>query len=216
MPSSSDRGAPDVTRASGRPATVQRRRIERTEAILGAAEALLAEQGYRAATLRAIGERAGIPTSSVYHYFGDRDQVDAELLRRHLAALRERITARLNARELRTVRDAVDAVVDPLLAHGRRTPAFVRLWREKTAPLVELGREFDESLAERTRRVLVDHALIRPDTPLLAVQLAFEAGDRLFDVAFERSRRGDTATVDEARRLVTAYLETYAPPAPGN
>ncbi|MFH8384807.1 TetR/AcrR family transcriptional regulator [Kitasatospora sp. NPDC018058] len=154
--------------------------------------------------------------SSVYHHFGDRDQVDAELLRRHLAALRERIAARPNGHELRTVRDTVDAVIDPLLAHGRRNPAFVQLWREQTAPLVELGREFDESLAEKTLRVLVDRALIRPGPPLLAVQLAFEAGDRLFDVAFERSRRGDAATVDEARRLVTAHLETYAPPAPGD
>ncbi|MFG2848418.1 TetR/AcrR family transcriptional regulator [Kitasatospora sp. NPDC048296] len=190
--------------------------IERTKAILDAAEALLTEQGYRAATLKAIGERAGIPTSSVCHYFGDRDQVDAELLRRHLSALRQQIISRLNGRELRTVRDTVDAVIDPLLAHGRRYSAFVQLWREQTAPLAELGREFDESLAEKTWRVLVDRALIRPDTPLLAVQLAFEAGDQLFDVAFERSPRGDAATVDEARYLVTAYLETYAPQAPGD
>jgi hypothetical protein len=46
------------------------------------------------------------------------------------------------------------------------------------------------------------------------VQLAYEACDRLFDVAFWRSPEGDDATIDEARRLVTAYLETYAPQSP--
>ncbi|MFF9455398.1 hypothetical protein [Streptomyces flaveolus] len=35
-------------------------------------------------------------------------------------------------------------------------------------------------------------------------------GTRLFDSAFRRSPAGDDATIDEARRLVTAYLETYA------
>ncbi|MEV0033527.1 hypothetical protein [Nocardia sp. NPDC050793] len=44
----------------------------------------------------------------------------------------------------------------------------------------------------------------------IVVQLAFEAGDRLLDVAFRRSPTGDDVTIDEARRLVAAYLETYA------
>ncbi|MUL64472.1 hypothetical protein BOO86_08365 [Mycobacterium sp. CBMA 234] len=60
---------------------VQRRSIERTQAILDSAETLLAEQGYAAATIKAIGEHAGIPTASLYHYFADRSQVDAELSR---------------------------------------------------------------------------------------------------------------------------------------
>ncbi|MYW21525.1 TetR/AcrR family transcriptional regulator, partial [Streptomyces sp. SID2955] len=43
-----------------------------------------------------------------------------------------------------------------------------------------------------------------------ALLLAFETGTRLFEIAFRRSPAGDDATIDEARRLVTAYLETYA------
>ncbi|MGC7246630.1 hypothetical protein RBA15_18775, partial [Mycobacteroides abscessus subsp. massiliense] len=54
--------------------------------------------------------------------------------------------------------------------------------------------------------------LIRADTPVLVLQLAFEAADRLFDVAFQRSPTGDESTIEELRRLVTAYLQTYAPP----
>jgi GPH family glycoside/pentoside/hexuronide:cation symporter len=37
------------------------------------------------------------------------------------------------------------------------------------------------------------------------------AGNRLFDVAFRVSPTGDDKTIDEARRLLTAYLETYQP-----
>jgi AcrR family transcriptional regulator len=203
-------------KVSGRPVVVQRRRIERVKAILDAAEAILAEQGYEAATLRAIGERAGIPTASVYHYFGDRLAVETELLQRHLAALRGQTITRLRERGRRTVRDVVDAVIDPLLTYGRGNPSFVELWRERAGTPVELGREFDESLSERTWRALIERDLIGVDTPLLAVQLAFEVGDRLFDVAFTRSPGGDETAMDEGRRIFTAYLETYAPPAPAS
>jgi hypothetical protein len=39
-------------------------------------------------------------------------------------------------------------------------------------------------------------------------------GDRLFDVAFQRSPTGDDAAIDEARRLITAYLGTYSSQGP--
>lgn len=77
-----------------RPQAIQRRGVERTEAILDAAEELLAEQGYAAATLKAIGGRARIPTASLYHYFGGRG---------------------LSNPMPKTLRDSVDAVIDPLL-----------------------------------------------------------------------------------------------------
>ncbi|MCP2288893.1 transcriptional regulator, TetR family [Nocardia amikacinitolerans] len=180
-------------------------------AILDAAETLLGEQGYEAATLKAIGERAGIPIASVYHYFADRHQVDAELVRRHVGALDERLTAALGRAKARTLREACDAVVDMLLAYYREHPSFVELWyRGRNATLGEMAREFDVSQAEQLWRYLRERDLIRADTPRFVLELAYEAGDRLFDVAFRRSPSGDAATIDEARRLVTAYLETYA------
>ncbi|WP_237749606.1 helix-turn-helix domain-containing protein [Streptomyces sp. SS] len=55
--------------AQERARPVRRRGMERGRAILDAAGALLGEQGYDAATLKAIGERAGIPIASVHHRF---------------------------------------------------------------------------------------------------------------------------------------------------
>lgn len=65
--------------------------------------------------------------------------------------------------------------------------------------------------ARRFWGLLLDRNLIGSDTPEFVVQLAFEAGNRLFDVAFRLSPTGDDTTIDEARRLLTAYLETYKP-----
>lgn len=191
---------------------MQRRGLERVQAILDAAETLLCEQGYEAATLKAIGERAGIPTASLYHYFSDRHQVDAELVQRHLRELDARISASVNRSKLRTLRNAIDAVIDPYLAYFREHPDFVQLWfAGRTPTLNEMALAFDESQAKLFWSFLIEHNLVRADTPQLVVQLAFEAGNRLFDVAFRLSATGDDATINEARRLLTAYLETYAP-----
>lgn len=161
--------ADPLRQAPARPTPVlQRRGAERVEAIPDAAEQILGEQGYETATLKAIGERAGIPTASVYHYFSDRYQVGSEII------------------QLGTPRD--EALNDPVQA-------------------------FDESTTEHVRRLALERGLLRDDTPLLVMRLAFEAGSRLFDVAFQRTPPiGDDATLDEARRLVAAYLEIYAPP----
>jgi AcrR family transcriptional regulator len=113
---------------------------------------------------------------------------------------------------LRALRDAIDAVIDPYLAYFREHPDFIQLWFAGRSPtLAAMARAFDEAQARRFWGFLLDRSLIRADTPELVVQLAFEAGNRLFDVAFRLSPTGDDKTIDEARRLLTAYLETYRP-----
>jgi AcrR family transcriptional regulator len=197
--------------SSPRPVTVQRRRVERVNAILDAAEELLGEQGYEAATLKAIGERAGIPTASVYHYFADRHEVDIELMQRHRRELDERVAASLDKPKPRSLRKAVDAIIDPLLAYYREHPSVVELWftGRRNAALGEVAHDWDETQAHQVWQLLVERQLLRADTPEVVLRLAFEAGDRLFDVAFRRSPTGDDAIIDEARRLITAYLGTY-------
>ena len=55
--------------------TPNRRGARSREAVLDAAERLIAEQGYEAATVAALVKEAGIPASSIYHYFGSKDGV---------------------------------------------------------------------------------------------------------------------------------------------
>ncbi|WP_449472447.1 TetR/AcrR family transcriptional regulator [Streptomyces tanashiensis] len=199
-----------TAQAVARPA-VQRRGMERRRAILDAAEKLLCEQGYEAATLKAVGERAGIPIASMYHYFSDRHQVDAELLRRHLQAVEELITTALEQSELPTLRDAADVVIDPMHDYFRAHRSCVELWFAGRNEVVsDLVREFDAAQADRLWRLLVERGLLSADTPRLVLHLAFEVGNRLFDIAYRQSPTGDDVTIDEARRMVTAYLETYA------
>lgn len=203
-----------IAQAPARPdAVLQKRGIERVNAILDAGEAILAEQGYQAATLKAIGDRAGIPIASVYHYFADRHQVDHAIMKRHLAGLDAEVRAALNDRAIASLVEALDAVIDPMLAYFRREPSSVELWftDQRDASLTEMVQSFDEATAEAMWRIALDRGFIATDTPMQVMQIAFEAGGRLFDVAFHRSPTGDDATIDEARKMILAYLSLYAP-----
>lgn len=205
----------EATRAPARPdAVLQRRGVRRMQSLLDAAERILEEDGYEAATLKAIGERAGIPTASVYHYFADRHQIDEALIRRHIDAMETRISVGLErAGRPDSLRGAVDAVIDPMLDHFRAHPSGVELWfGGRSQPLIDLVQEFDDRTADRLWELATQAALLRRDTPALVMRLAFESGSRLFDVAFRSlPGEGDEAVLDEARKLITAYLSTYAP-----
>jgi AcrR family transcriptional regulator len=55
--------------------TPNRRGVRSRELVLDAAERLMSEHGYEAATVGALKDQAGIPMSSIYHYFGSKDGV---------------------------------------------------------------------------------------------------------------------------------------------
>lgn len=50
--------------------------------ILDAAEALFAKQGFAATTIKQIGAAAGLNPALIYYYFGDKEKLYRELLRR--------------------------------------------------------------------------------------------------------------------------------------
>jgi AcrR family transcriptional regulator len=93
--------------------------------VLDAAEQLMAEQGYEAATVSALVERGGIPPSSIYHYFGSKEGVLLAVMergaKRFFSALPD-IDRRIGRRieHLRTLVDIVSATLE-------RQPDFLRI-----------------------------------------------------------------------------------------
>lgn len=55
--------------------TPNRRGIRSRELVLDAAERVMAEDGFEAATIARVVDEAGIPLSSVYHYYGSKDGI---------------------------------------------------------------------------------------------------------------------------------------------
>jgi AcrR family transcriptional regulator len=111
---------------AARPAvTPNRRGMRSRELVLDAAERVMAEDGFEAATLARVVEESGIPMSSVYHYFGSKEGILTAVMERgadrFFAALPDPDERAGTPEEHLT--GVVTAVVDALGRH----PSFLRL-----------------------------------------------------------------------------------------
>ncbi|EHN13011.1 putative transcriptional regulator TetR family [Patulibacter medicamentivorans] len=138
-----------------------RPRLHDLDALLDAAEELLAEGGEPALTIRAIAERAGAPSGSLYHAFGSRAEVLGRMwlraARRFLVVQRAAIDEHLSgdapgweaaveatvaaAAALDLLRRDAPASARVLIEHRREALIADGLSEPLTAELLDLDRE---------------------------------------------------------------------------
>lgn len=109
--------APDVT--------PNRRGVRSREAVLDAAERVMAEHGYEGATAAQIVKASGIPVSSVYHYFGNKNGVLLAVMERGARRFFDELPALPEHAE--TPEELLGALTDGLVAALDRHPDFLRL-----------------------------------------------------------------------------------------
>jgi AcrR family transcriptional regulator len=105
--------------------TPNRRGARSRESVLDAAERLMAEHGYEAATVAALVDEAGIPASSIYHYFGSKEGVLLSVMERGAQRFFEALPdfdRRLGSRT-----QHLQAVVEAVAATLERNPDFLRI-----------------------------------------------------------------------------------------
>jgi AcrR family transcriptional regulator len=105
--------------------TPNRRGARSRESVLDAAERLMAEHGYEAATVAALVDEAGIPASSIYHYFGSKEGVLLSVMERGAQRFFEALPdfdRRLGSRT-----QHLQAVVEAVAATLERNPNFLRI-----------------------------------------------------------------------------------------
>lgn len=105
--------------------TPNRRGRRSREAVLDAAERVMASDGFDAATVARVVREAGVPMSSVYHYYGSKDGILLAVMERGA----KRFFADLPDPEHRTGRSAehLRTVVSSALETLQRHPSFLRL-----------------------------------------------------------------------------------------
>jgi AcrR family transcriptional regulator len=105
--------------------TPNRRGLKSRELVLDAAERVMAERGFDAASVALVVEEAGIPLSSVYHYFGSKDGILLAVMERGA----ERFFADLPEPERRPGRPEVHLanVIAAAVRTLARHPSFLRL-----------------------------------------------------------------------------------------
>jgi AcrR family transcriptional regulator len=171
------------------PATVtpNRRGVKSRELVLDAAERVMAEEGFEAATLARVVEEAGIPMSSVYHYYGSKDGILLAVMQRGA----ERFFAELPEPDRRVGRPAehlagvVSAAVRTLEDH----PNFLRLLIVFAAQPPRAGNGEVQAVVDRVREM----ALKR-----LRRQIAIAFGDDPASSTTDRLARFALAAFDGA------------------
>ncbi|MHB8691941.1 MAG: TetR/AcrR family transcriptional regulator [Solirubrobacteraceae bacterium] len=105
--------------------TPNRRGMKSRELVLDAAERVMAEEGFEAATVARVVEEAGIPLSSVYHYYGSKEGILLAVMMRGAG----RFFADLPDPGRRTGRPAehLSQVVSTAVERLKHHPNFLRL-----------------------------------------------------------------------------------------
>jgi AcrR family transcriptional regulator len=105
--------------------TPNRRGLKSRELVLDAAERVMAEHGFEAATLARVVKESGVPMSSVYHYYGSKDGILLAVMERGA----ERFFADLPQWERRAGRPAqhLAVVIATAVEALERHPDFLRL-----------------------------------------------------------------------------------------
>jgi AcrR family transcriptional regulator len=167
--------------------TPNRRGIRSRERVLDAAEQVMAEQGFEAATIARVVEEAGIPLSSVYHYFGSKDGVLLAVMERGA----ERFFADLPAWNRRMGPPAAHlSTALSAAAHAlERHPNFLRLLIVFAVQRPAQGSGEIDAVVARVRRLGLDR---------LREQIAIAFGDDPGSAATIQLARIALATIDGA------------------
>lgn len=124
--------------APGRPGK-RRRRLgedERREQILRATVAVVADDGYTAASIGRIAERAGVSKGLVFHYFADKGDLMEQTVKVTAAAIRETVAAELDlsAPVTDVIRAAIRRAAALTTTHRTELNAVDRITRNLRAP----------------------------------------------------------------------------------
>jgi betaine-aldehyde dehydrogenase len=179
----------------------------RKSQLIEATVATIAEVGYSATTLALIGQRAGVSTGLVAHYFQDKNGL-IEATLRSLGRQLSRMTA-TRLREAATPRARVQAVIDATLAPHEFDRQTSTVW------LAFWGEALHSPALRRIQRVYqrrslssLAHGFQRLMPPVEARMLAVSTA-ALVDGLWLRATLSESREIDSqaARRVVSAFVD---------
>lgn len=139
----------------------------RREQIIGLTIGLIAEHGFRGATLAKIAEAAGLSNAAVLYFFGTKNAVLQSACERVMTNVIEVVSAAVGAAT--SAREAIDAYVRALVGymaeHRSHTRAVIEMVTGAPPGLLEAATGSDDPATERWRPMadLIDHAILDGD-----------------------------------------------------
>ncbi len=129
----------------------QERSIQRVDAILSAAAALIAEKGVSAMKMTELAAVAAIPIGSVYQYFPDKAAIVRALLDRHSSRIRQKVGETFAlVTSLDHAIELVCAMVDWYYREFRSDPAYLGVWlgTDIDRDILQLNMQHSDRVAE--------------------------------------------------------------------
>lgn len=186
--------------------TPNRRGARSRETVLDAAERLMAEHGYEAATVSALVEEAGVPPSSIYHYFGSKEGVLLAVMERGAERFFE--TLPIPDRRLGSQIGHLRAVVDAASTSLEENPDFLRILVVLATQPVKAEGEEVQLVVTRVRELALGRLRSQMEI-VFGVDSGSHEADQLarfalvaFDGAFVASQASEEANI----RDLLAYL----------
>jgi AcrR family transcriptional regulator len=207
--------APDHERAPApRRVPQQVRSRDRVARILEAASRIVVAGGVEAINTRSVASAAGLPVASLYQYFADKESILLAIVERDVAALEAQVHADLGQIRDLTVGTMVETIMRAFVKVYHQRPSFVVIWmRGRTnAAVSDFVRSHNRRMAHDLFEVARSAGMVEQHSDGLHAELAIEVADRVFQLAFEQSLRGDPRVIDEGIAMVTAYLEAHSTP----
>ena len=187
----------------------------RIASILQAVRAELAEQGAAALSIYSVAERAGIPPSSVYHFFPSVPALLEALTAEVHAAFRACLQEPVEHAALRDWRDLSRIVETRMLRTYAADPAALQLIlaQHGLTEVTQADRRHDIELGRQLQQLFARHFQLPPlPTDIEIFTLALELGDRIYASSVQEHGHITARMAEEGMRVFDAYLALYLPP----
>lgn len=172
--------------------------------LLDAAEIVIRDEGYAAATVRRIATEAGLKHQAVFYYFGTQDELLLALYRRAAESYRERLQVALNSD--RPLRAMWDLISDPdVTSLGLEFMALANHNDDIRKEMASMSESFRALEAEAVKRHLEQRGI----EPRLSPELVSVLTNALARLLVQEATLGIHAGHDEAKALVDASLSNF-------
>lgn len=190
--------------------------------ILDAAVEVATERGYEGTSIALVSKKSGLPASSIYWHFKDKDELIAAVIERSFGtwmagwtvpdgdSARDRITA-LSMQVAQTLLESPDFLRLGLMLTLERRPVepsaramFLQVREHARISLVEATHELAPSLPDQAVDLLVTYAMAGADGLFIAKEIGGDSTDLL--ALFELHAH---ALYDTAQRLIAADERGY-------
>lgn len=170
----------------------QKRSKEKFDLILATAKSLVGEHGNDAVSMREIAKQAGLPISSIYQYFPDKNAILAAIMQGYFDGIRELIKAfLLDCESLDDLCQGLMAGVDTFYSMFKQEPTLAVLWAGMQAnqELKQLdaqdshinanliAEKISEILPSKDRQEIFSAALLLLHTLGMTARLALDESD---------------------------------------